>query len=252
MKQVLMPLVALVALAACEPEIPDSAAGVGFDDYASYQTVRESRLQGQATVLPPVTAVPISEEQPRVPMAAPVPAPMAAPAPQAVAAPDPVGAPLSALSSERVAAAPISTAPIAAAPAAQPDATEPAPIVEDEIYQPAAGAPIVREPAPGTTGQAIVPIEPAPVPQRSGTAAPNIVSYALNTRNQVGQPRYRRTNPLRYSSFERNCGRYPSDDLAQEAFLAAGGPDRDRLNLDPDGDGFACRWDPAPFRQAVN
>ena len=44
------------------------------------------------------------------------------------------------------------------------------------------------------------------------------------------------------------CARYGSPDLAQQAFLAAGGPDRDRRGLDPDGDGFACAWDPRPFR----
>jgi hypothetical protein len=43
----------------------------------------------------------------------------------------------------------------------------------------------------------------------------------------------------------------PTQDAAQEAFLAAGGPERDRNNLDPDGDGFACWWDPEPFRRAM-
>jgi hypothetical protein len=47
-------------------------------------------------------------------------------------------------------------------------------------------------------------------------------------------------------------GDVPSDDLAQEAFLSEGGPERDRLGVDPDGDGFACRWDPTPFRRAAS
>ena len=42
-----------------------------------------------------------------------------------------------------------------------------------------------------------------------------------------------------------------SSDLAQKAFLSRGGPERDILLLDPDGDGFACKWDPRPFRLAV-
>ncbi len=50
---------------------------------------------------------------------------------------------------------------------------------------------------------------------------------------------------------ERNCAKYGSPDLAQMAFLSKGGPKRDRMGLDPDGDGYACSWDPAPFRQAV-
>ncbi len=31
----------------------------------------------------------------------------------------------------------------------------------------------------------------------------------------------------------------------------AGGPERDQFGIDPDGDGYACRWDPSPFRKAV-
>ena len=38
---------------------------------------------------------------------------------------------------------------------------------------------------------------------------------------------------------------------AKIAFLEAGGPKRDRKALDPDGDGYACGWDPAPYRRAV-
>ena len=49
----------------------------------------------------------------------------------------------------------------------------------------------------------------------------------------------------------RNCAKYVSDAAAQEAFLKTGGPERDRYGLDPDGDGFACRWDPTPFRAAI-
>lgn len=94
-------------------------------------------------------------------------------------------------------------------------------------------------------------IEPTAVPGRTSTG-PNIVEYALTSGNQVGQKVYRRTNLLGSSQTVRNCAKYPSADLAQEAFLKAGGPDRDRMSLDPDGDGFACGWDPRPFRKVVN
>ncbi len=98
--------------------------------------------------------------------------------------------------------------------------------------------------------------EPTAAPPRSTAAAPaasgpNIVEYALSTTHRVGTPRYRRSNPLRWQTWERNCARFPTQDAAQEAFLAAGGPERDRNNLDPDGDGFACWWDPEPFRRAM-
>ena len=73
----------------------------------------------------------------------------------------------------------------------------------------------------------------------------NIALYAQQSTNQVGQRVYRRSG----SGIGGGCGRYRSADDAQRAFLAAGGPQSDRLNLDSDGDGFACRWDPAPYRQ---
>ncbi len=80
---------------------------------------------------------------------------------------------------------------------------------------------------------------------------PNLFVYALSTQHNVGEQRYPRNNPLRFRRSETACAQYPSQDLAQEAFLAAGGPERDPNHLDPDGDGFACWWDPAPFRQAA-
>ncbi|WP_245243163.1 excalibur calcium-binding domain-containing protein [Pararhodobacter sp. SW119] len=82
------------------------------------------------------------------------------------------------------------------------------------------------------------------------SSAPNIVDYALRTSHPVGTERYRRSNPLRWQLWERNCTQFNSHDAAQEAFLAAGGPERDRRNLDPDGDGYACWWTPEPFRRA--
>lgn len=93
-------------------------------------------------------------------------------------------------------------------------------------------------------------IQPTALPERAGNGGPNIVEFALSTTNQVGQEIHSRSIILAESRFNRNCGQYPSSDLAQEAFLKAGGPERDRMGLDPDGDGFACYWDPTPFRAA--
>lgn len=84
-----------------------------------------------------------------------------------------------------------------------------------------------------------------------GGAQPGVVSYAMATSNTVGQKLYGRSIFALPSRAARNCADHPSADAAQEAFLAAGGPARDRLNLDPDGDGFACDWDPAPYRRMV-
>lgn len=91
-------------------------------------------------------------------------------------------------------------------------------------------------------------ITPTAVPMRPGTNTPNIVEYALQTNNPVGTRLYRRMGIRTAARHQQACAQFAKPDLAQEAFLAAGGPERDRENLDPDGDGFACRWDPTPFR----
>ncbi|GGE44012.1 hypothetical protein [Actibacterium pelagium] len=96
-----------------------------------------------------------------------------------------------------------------------------------------------------------VQVEATALPSRSSSNRPNIVKYALDTNNNVGQKIYTRANLRGASASERACSRFNSADLAQEEFLASGGPKRDRKNLDPDGDGFACDWDPRPFRLAV-
>ena len=87
------------------------------------------------------------------------------------------------------------------------------------------------------------------LPRRPANTGPNIVEFALATTNNVGQPVYQR-GLTSASRTERNCGKYRSPDAAQQAFLASGGPQRDREGLDPDGDGFACAWNPAPYRAA--
>ena len=90
-------------------------------------------------------------------------------------------------------------------------------------------------------------IQPGALPVRPGESGPNIVEYALATNHPPGVQLYRRSG-LRFTDPLVACARYGSPDRAQEAFLAAGGPERDRRGLDPDGDGYACGWDPRPFR----
>lgn len=89
------------------------------------------------------------------------------------------------------------------------------------------------------------------VPDASVRSGPNVIEYALSTNHPVGVQQHRRLNPLRWSRWENNCLRFHNQDAAQEAFLADGGPERDPNHLDPDGDGYACWWDPAPYRQAM-
>ena len=93
---------------------------------------------------------------------------------------------------------------------------------------------------------------PEAVPERPRGTGPNIVAYALSTSNQVGQKIYKRSGGFNEDRYRRACENHGSSDQAQAAFLESGGPVRDRNGLDPDGDGFACRWDPTPFRNARN
>jgi hypothetical protein len=92
--------------------------------------------------------------------------------------------------------------------------------------------------------------QPGALPQRTGPLGPSIVEYALATQHPVGVKLFRRS-PFKLKKVEMACAPYANADLAQEAFLGAGGPDRDRLGVDPDGDGYACGWDPSPYRAVV-
>lgn len=86
------------------------------------------------------------------------------------------------------------------------------------------------------------------VPARpSGSDYVNPVEFALATSHPVGQGVYPRSTAVDALA----CNGYRSGVAAQEAFLAAGGPQSDALGLDPDGDGYACGWDPAPYRTAA-
>jgi hypothetical protein len=93
-------------------------------------------------------------------------------------------------------------------------------------------------------------IEPTDLPIRSGSDQPNIVEYALQTTNPLRTRLYKRGPFASERLTSIHCNRFDSASKAQLAFLSKGGPKWDRLGLDPDGDGFACSWDPTPFRLA--
>lgn len=93
-----------------------------------------------------------------------------------------------------------------------------------------------------------VVVQPTDLPQRPGDTGPNIVEFALATTHAPGVQLYQRRGNRDPAG---PCGKFTSPDLAQEEFLRTGGPERDKLGVDPDGDGFACAWDPRPFRTAL-
>jgi hypothetical protein len=252
-------LAVLVAgLAACTTSVPDSGSGVGFTDYNTYLRQREAALQSGG----------------------PAPTPPGANVGGTVPLPATTGG----FSTDRIGAA------IDAADGTAPAATLGAPLTGTTAFDPSrprgdAPAGIQTQSgeavtAAGLAGSAAisdeqefdavaqretiqsdaeriqrnrdqyVQIQPSALPERPADTGPNIVAFALSTTHNVGAQTYRRSgfggNP------ERACAKFASADLAQQAFLERGGPQRDRLGVDPDGDGFACSWDPRPFRAVQN
>lgn len=91
-------------------------------------------------------------------------------------------------------------------------------------------------------------IQPGDIPDIVATV--NIAAYARSTDHQTGKRVYRRSY-MRSGNDPDNCARFRIKDDAQRYFLANGGPNLDPLKLDPDGDGYACLWNPEVFRLIV-
>ena len=203
-----------VLLSACAPQVPDSAAGVGFDDYASYQADRQAALSGRPAPVP--TGPVIAQES---------------------------------LGAVTVPTTGVQVTPLSATTATTVDLNNPR-ISDEQNFDAVSARETIQSDAQriAANREAYVVIQPRDLPERPGGGGPNIVAYALATNNPVGAQLYSRTGINAQNRFQRACARYASSDLAQEDFLARGGPEVDRLGVDPDGDGYACFWDPTPFR----
>lgn len=213
-------LVAAVVLAGCQAPVPDSGAGVGFNDYLNYQAKREQELLGNAPVRTVPNAGAISAET--------------------SATGDPAQPSEAELLAQQTRAA-LGTTP------------DNVGISDEQDFQAVASRESIESDAEriAANRQAYEVVEPGALPTRSGgSSLSGLVDFALSTTNTVGQALYSRSLVFAQSRFDKNCAKYPSPDKAQEAFLERGGPKRDPMGLDPDGDGFACSWDPAPFRLA--
>lgn len=235
--------VAALALAACGPQV-QPARGVGFDDFSTYELERarrEALLSGQSSSI--------------------IPAPMI----DGVAVSDPSQA----ISSGDLAAAGIGQTGLPLDTSLDPNRTQgldasptnAAPLLatnnnvgisDEQSFDAVTGRETIESDAQRRAAQAAAreQIAPTAVPDRPSDTGPNIVEYALNAPNVKGQEWYSRSILSGENRFQRNCAAYTTPDDAQRDFLARGGPDRDRLGIDPDGDGFACGWDPAPFKAA--
>ncbi len=278
MKRSIGAICALVALSACQPPLPDSAADVFYD---------EKTGEHRRTALPPPNAV--SEETiPEAPQVAAIePAPVVAPVPPAqpttatplittsTAAPQTAAAAASTVpsasttASARNDAATIASEATAALAAASANSGEqplhaspsnPAPQVfsnpgisdENDFAAVDGRRSIEADAARRAQNKAnYTVIQPTAVPARSGDTGPNIVAYALETKHPLGTKMYSRLKIGGAARYEKACAKFGSDEAAQRAFLEKGGPKTDRLGVDPDGDGYACQWDPSPFRVAT-
>ncbi len=201
--------IAVACLAACEPAVPDSGAGVGFGDYNTYEANRlnrEAQLQGR----PAATVV---AAQPQTVQ------------PEGATVPTPTNAPLSAIPEANTGA--VSTNDLAAAGIGATTPTSPAVAGTASNIEggagrveasPANAAPSLVQNRGGISDEqdfsAVIDrrgyragrratrpkmrrntklFSPTALPQRDGGGAPNIVQYALSTTNNVGQQQFSRS-----------------------------------------------------------
>ncbi|MCF6231622.1 MAG: hypothetical protein L3J36_00745 [Rhodobacteraceae bacterium] len=252
----------LGVVAACSPAIPDSGAeagasgGVGFNNSFEAQQAREAALNTGQPLVPPtvlsdetITPAPL----PLTPTVRPLPLPAAA---GRTSTSTPAGSSDDIAAETAAALAAVSSnsgqAPLLASP------SNPAPqnniaISDENDFDAVSERQTIASDAEriARNREQYQVITPTSVPIRGTSTQPNIVEYALSTSNPRGTSVYSRSGFNGASKSARNCARFASPDQAQTAFLSQGGPQRDRKGLDPDGDGYACTWDPAPFRKAA-
>ena len=210
--RILVPICLFVA--ACSPTLSTPPEGVGFGNYVDYAAQREAQLSGGAVMSGPSYPATTALSGPGAVSTGPIPGP--------------------------VTSGPAASGPID---------TNHSGISDEQSFSAVSGRETIESDKERLARQraAYQVVAPTALPARPGATGPSIVAYALSTTNRRGEPAYRRSGGSAAKA-ARACARYTGPDLAQEAFLKAGGPERDPNGVDPDGDGFACSWDPAPFR----
>jgi hypothetical protein len=233
----------LITVAACAPQVPDSAQGIGFDTYEQ-QAAREAALSSPTyapyTVLPPGQTAGFPGQVPPAPGSAEA---TALETRQILAATRPT-------SQGQVISSTVDPLQPNTSSSATVLATNDLGISQENNFDAVTGQRTIEGDAAliaqNRAQYQVIP--PQELPTRSASTDPNIVQYALQTQHPRGQQIYARGSFSGQNRFERNCASYTSNDQAQMDFLARGGPENDRRGLDPDGDGYACGWDPTPFR----
>lgn len=239
-------------LVACAPPVPDSGQGVGFQDYTTYRQSRDATLAGPTGVgAAPVTgfstaavgaAIDAADGRPvagqRLGVQAATPQFGAGQQGVVIGSTDPARPRGNAPAGIQVEAGEVRAGQVGIS-----DEQDFAAVAARETIQSDAER-IAQNRAQYQT------VQPGALPQRPGDTGPNIVEYALATTHALGTQLHKRSS-LTGNRSASACAKFDSPDQAQEAFLAKGGPERDRLGVDPDGDGYACSWDPRPFRTAL-
>ncbi|MFN4193667.1 MAG: hypothetical protein ACK4FR_12050 [Tabrizicola sp.] len=235
---------AALMLAACTPTTTDTGSGVGFQDYDSYvRGAAPGPVGAPVTVLPPgggfdpaAAAAAIDRAQGIAPVTPPVSAPVA-----------PAAAPALSDSSSRPRGGPPAGIKVESGEVASHTG-----ISDEQDFGAVAARETIESDAEriARNRAEYVVVQPRDLPTRPGDTGPNIVEFALATKHAPGVQMYKRSG-LGARDVNAACAKYASSDKAQQDFLARGGPERDRLGVDPDGDGFACAWDPRPFRTAL-
>lgn len=90
-------------------------------------------------------------------------------------------------------------------------------------------------------------VKPEELPARPKVRYLTPIQFAVSTKHPIGKRMYNRLN-VSLGNVTKPCTRYQSDELAQFVFLKSGGPTFDSRGVDPDGDGYACGWDPSVYR----
>jgi hypothetical protein len=232
---------ALVAVAACQPSVPeDSRFGVGFEQtFDAQRANRDVSLAGGVPVAPDVSAQPL----PAAGSAEETAARTAAILAQTGTTTD-AGRLDAAFNNSGI--APIEASPANPPPAVLNSSTG---ISNENNFDAVSGERSIESDAAriaANRAQYQV-IQPQALPERTENS-PNIVAFALATTNPVGTRIYRRSKFNAANKYNRSCSVYRHQDQAQIAFLEAGGPQKDRQGMDPDGDGYACTWDPSVYR----
>lgn len=245
MKSGIFLVLGIAGLAACTPTVVPTERGVGFDDYSRFELERAQREAAlsnpRSSIVPPpqVNTVPGSGAG-------------ISPTELAQAGIGTAGSQAQPGAATNLGNDPLRTQGVDASPtnaAPQLIGVNPAGLSDEQSFDAVAGRETIESDAQRRAAQAAArqQVQPTAVPDRPTGTGPNIVAYALNAPNVKGQEWYSRSILSGQSRFQRNCAQYPTPDDAQRDFLSRGGPERDRLGIDPDGDGFACGWDPAPF-----